>query len=301
MVLEISIIGVGLIGGSLGRALKQAYHEKIHITGVGRNYRKLLLAKKLNAVDEITIDLEEGVKNKKVVFICTPPMCVIPIFKNIHPHLHENTLVSDVSSVKSYIMNNIRKLLINDDKKVIFIGSHPLAGSEKSGVKYSSPDLFKDAAVILTLPKYGKGKDKRFSSAKELLEELWKKTGAKVTYLTPEEHDYIIGLTSHLPHIISATLCEYAYHEFVKGKKNLPQLLAPSFKELTRITDSLPSLWAEILYTNRDAIKRIIDKYSQGLKKLYNGLSSVKKLEYFFTAARSGRRKLLTAQRKKRT
>jgi len=300
MVLGVSIIGVGLIGGSLGRALKHAYQEKIHITGVGRNYRKLLLAKKLNAVDETTTDLEKGVKNREVVFICTPPMCVVPMFKNIYPHLSENTLVSDVASVKSYIMDETCKLLTKDNKNITFIGGHPLAGSEKSGVQYSSPALFKNAIVILTLPKDKKYKDKPFFSlTRELLEKLWQKTGAKVIYLSPEEHDYIVGLTSHLPHIISAALCEYVYYEFIKGKEKLPQLLAPSFKELTRITDSLPSLWAEILYTNRKAIKKIVNKYSQRLKKLYNELSSLKKLEQFFSTAKSSRQKLLLAQNKK--
>lgn len=265
MVKKIGIIGVGLIGGALGMALKR---KGWYVVGFGRNKERLKLAKKLKAVDEYSTDYKD-LSNIEIVVIATPVEIIPLIFKKVVKFLPPEAIVTDTGSVKEKIMEKIKN--INLDKNIFFIGSHPIAGSEKSTIKYAKSDLFQNCICVLT----------PFSNTPkniiEKVKKIWKDVNAKPIILSPQEHDRFISLSSHLPHIISASLCNIN-----KGNK----LIGPSFRDLTRISVSEPKVWSKICFLNQKNLEGAIEKFIFWLRKFKDNLSKTKKIENFFTQAK---------------
>jgi len=303
--MDIAIIGVGLIGGSFGLAIKKSQpKEKISIIGIGRDIKKLKLAKEIGAIDSYTIDFTEGVKSADLVLISTPVDTIVDIFSKILPYLKPGTVVTDTGSIKKRIITDITKVLKtqsdNSNSNIYFVGSHPLAGSEKSGVRYASAHLFNNATVVVTpykenlKIKLSKNNHNLYHkiNANKIVCELWESVGAEVIFMSPEEHDRLVALTSHLPHIISASLV-LQVHKANKINKNVKKLLAGSFYDLTRITDSLPSLWSGICNLNREEISRSLTEFCLLLKQIKIELDSKEKLLKFFSYAKDKRIELL--------
>ncbi len=270
---KICIIGVGLIGGSLASALKRSKLKIGKIVGVGRNINKLKLAKKLGVIDEFTTDFSEGVKDANVVVISTPVETIVPIFKKILPYLSPYTTVIDVGSVKLPIIKEIQK--IGENKNIDFIGTHPIAGSEKSGIQYANADLFKNATCVIC---YNRKLSTQESYKKIKL--LWESIGAKVVNLSPEKHDKILSKTSHLLHLISYSLVHY-----LNKNKEDTKFVGGAYRDMTRIAGSNPVLWTNICYMNKKFIKREVNRFCKKLEKLYLLLDDYKKLLNFLTAA----------------
>jgi prephenate dehydrogenase len=275
---KITIIGIGLIGGSLGLALKEKNIAK-RIIGVGRRSESLKIALENKEVDEITTDLAKGVKDADLVVIATPLEVTVETFKKIIPHLKAECVVTDVGSVKEPILKEI--------KETFFVGGHPLAGSEKRGPRAARADLFQGATIVLT-PVEGI-EDKALA----LVKNMWQSLGSKVLFLNCEEHDRLVAFTSHLPHILAASLTNLIGKVAQKEEKILT-VLAEGFRDTTRIAASSPTMWQEISLANREKILAAIQRFKEVLSEMEKALSKKErdKILYRFEKAKEIRDKL---------
>lgn len=287
---RISIIGVGLIGGSLGMALRSPEKPAYKVTGIGRNIDKLRLAKKLGAIDEYTLDWPSGVRKADIVVVCTPVELVAETIKKLTPYLKDGAIVTDVGSVKGSIVKDVNKIVERARNKykrsITFVGGHPMAGSEKTGVQFGDKNLYKGATVVIARETATKG------SSINKVKKMWQDAGANVIVTTPSSHDKIVALISHLPHMIAFSLCLLA-RDLNKKDRHVSKFLAGSFKDLTRITNSSPSDWAGICKHNQKELQLATDKFVGMLLKIKNRLNSKNKTEKTFLAAKIARQKLL--------
>jgi prephenate dehydrogenase len=286
-VINVAIIGVGLIGGSLGMALRKA--KGYRVTGIGRDKKKLALARRLGAVDTYFTDMADGVREADIVVVCTPVDHIVPAVRSILPYLKPHAVITDVGGVKKIITSEVDALLRHQPRETrpTFIGGHPMAGSEKTGAQFADADLFKGATVVLMLPRPTSLK------AAYLVAKLWKDAGAKIEPMTPEKHDRLVAYTSHLPHLLSFSLCNT-----VPRRKEAARLVAGSFKDMTRVADSDPESWAAICSGNRKELKQALDKFIFQLKVTAKYLEKPEKLRPTFTNARAIRKILIRTRRK---
>lgn len=248
---RVTIIGLGLIGGSLGLAIKEKRLAK-EVIGVSRRQSTIRRALSLGIVDCATLDVKKGTKGSDLVILTAPVLKIIDIGKRISDSLKKGAIVTDSGSTKETI---VRKLESSFRDSVSFVGSHPLAGSEKSGLNYIDKDLFKGAYCILT--KTNRTSPKTLGKIKK----FWKLLGMKVEIMSPEEHDRIVSKLSHLPHAASVGLSN------ASGKLDL-HLAAEGFKDTTRIAAGNPELWKDIFITNRKNIARDIRVLKKELSKI---------------------------------
>jgi len=249
---RIAIIGVGLIGGSLGLAVKKRNLARV-VVGIGRRSSSIRKALNRGAIDIGTKDLAKGVAGADLVVMATP-VCLIPkIAQTIAGRLKEGALLTDAGSTKGEIVRAVERFI---SPKAFFVGSHPLAGSEKRGVSFADKDLFKGSIVIMTKTKKTK------SSAVKTLGKFWRSLGvARVVIRSPQEHDKIVAQISHLPHIAATALINSA------DKQSL-EFAAAGFKDTTRIAASDPEVWRDICITNKKEILRSLEKYERSLSRL---------------------------------
>lgn len=255
--MQITIIGTGLIGGSLALALKQLSPPP-KIIGVDKKPEVIDTALFLKAVDEGTTSLEEGVKNSDIVFIATPVGTIVKIIKKIIPHLKPSSIVTDTGSVKARIVEEVEKFL---PPKIYFIGGHPMAGSEKEGITAASGFLFKNSYYLLTpTPKIDTEVFKRLHS-------LLTQIGARVLTIDAKKHDLAMATISHLPHLVSASLVNLAVNQIDKTE-NLLQLAAGGFRDMTRTANSNPELWLDIVFENDSAILKVLKEFRNELEEI---------------------------------
>ncbi len=265
---HVTIIGLGLIGGSLGLAIKKKRLAK-KVVGVSRRRSTIQCALALGTVDKATLDLRKGVKGSDLVILTAPVLKIIDIAKRISSDLKKGIIVIDTGSTKKDIVKNIESILADS---VSFVGVHPLAGSERSGVMYAHKDLFKGAYCILI--KTNRTNPKALSKVKKFCKAL----GMKVEIMSPERHDRVVSKLSHLPHAVSVALSNSC-----SNKKDL-RLAAGGFKDTTRIASGSPELWKDIFITNRKNIGRDIRVLKKELSKIETALrknSSAKLLKLF--------------------
>ncbi|MFH2070963.1 MAG: prephenate dehydrogenase/arogenate dehydrogenase family protein [Elusimicrobiota bacterium] len=289
---NVSIIGVGLIGGSLGKALKKrgaVWGGRIKITGVGRHPDKLRFAKRTGAIDGWTTDFAEGVRDADIVVLCVPVDRIVEIAKRILPHVKRSCVITDAGSVKGAIIRQVEKM---PSLSGVFVGSHPIAGSEKTGVSFADAGLFNGATVVITPTRRVNGK-----SLKEIAG-MWKAAGAKTLIMPAAMHDRYLALTSHLPHILSGALVNLVWNLYNKNK-DAGRLLAGSFRDLTRVSDSDPALWSAICRLNAKEVFGAVAGYIRILKKIQQ-YRSMKELNRFFSFAKNKRCQLLVSGQKKR-
>lgn len=251
--MKVSIIGVGLMGGSLGMALRRRIGA--FVKGIVRKEEIGKKALELGALDEYTLSLEEGVKDADYIFFATPVKSIAPLFREVQPCIKRGALVSDLGSTKRSIVKDITSILRED---LAFIGGHPMTGSEKRGVEYARENLYEGAPYILTpLSPFDRGR------VEELIN-IVKSIGAKPYILEPETHDSIVALISHLPYLISVALMELLSKEDIARR-----LVAGNFRDLTRPALSDPLMWRDITSDNGDFIrKRLKDLYELALQLL---------------------------------
>ncbi|MBA7660171.1 Cyclohexadienyl dehydrogenase [subsurface metagenome] len=238
---------------------------------------KIALEKK--EVDEVTTDLAFGVKDADLVVIATPLELTVETFKKIIPHLKKRCVATDVGSVKGSILKRIDHPL--------FIGGHPLAGSEKRGPQSARADLFKEATIVLTPV------EKTDEKALALVKSMWQDLGAKVLFLPPEVHDELVAFTSHLPHILATSLTNLIAALAEKEEKVL-SLMGEGFRDTTRIAASPPNMWQEICLANREEISKAIKRFKEILSEMEEALSKEEKdkLLHKFEKAKETRDKL---------
>jgi prephenate dehydrogenase len=248
---KITIIGVGLIGGSLGLALKKK-NPKYKITGID----KLEIIEKAiarGAIDEGTINLENGIKEADIIIIATPVKTILDLLPRINPFIKKGCIVTDTGSTKGQIVETADKILSKD---VYFIGGHPIAGSEKYGIDSADPHLFQDKTYILTPTK-----DTNLLALKKIFL-LIKIINAKRLILDPLEHDRIVGAVSHLPQIMAVSLTnmigELGQQE---NNDNYFKAIGEGFKDMTRIASSPYKMWEDICETNQENILEMIQEF----------------------------------------
>lgn len=249
---RIAIIGVGLIGGSIGEAVKKRGLAGT-VVGIGRRASSIDEALRRGAIDKGTLDPENGVRGADLVIIATPIGLMPGIAKEIRGSLRKGCIVTDVGSTKSEVVTSLERLM---PKGVDFVGSHPLAGSEKRGIIFAQEDLFEGSVVIMTKTK------KTSSSALNRLGRFWKSLGVgRVAIRSPGDHDRIVAEISHLPHIAASALVNSA------SERSL-EFASTGFKDTTRIAGSDPEIWRDICLTNRKNIIQALDRYERNLAKL---------------------------------
>ena len=248
---KITIIGVGLIGGSFGFALKE---KKTNFKIVGIDKKEIIeKAIARGAIDEGTVNLKEGIKEADIVIIATPVKTILNILTQINPFLKKGCLVTDTGSTKGQIVERADKVLSKD---IFFIGGHPMAGSEEYGIESANPHLFQDRTYILTPTK--KSNLIAFEKIFLLIEVI----GAKRLILDPLEHDRIVGAVSHLPQIIAVSLINMVSELIQKeNNNNYFKAVGEGFKDITRIASSPYKIWEDICYTNKEIILEMIQEF----------------------------------------
>ena len=267
---KITIIGVGLIGGSLGLALKEK-NSNFKIVGIDKQE---IIEKAITrgAIDEGTVNLEEGIKEADIVIIATSVKTILNILTQINPFLKKGCLVTDTGSTKQQIVQKANKVLSED---VFFVGGHPIAGSEKYGIESADPYLFHNKIYILT-PTH-----KNNLGAIEKISLLIKVIGAKKLILDPFEHDKIVSAVSHLPQIIAVSLINAIGELDLRGNNNnYFKAVGEGFKDMTRIASSPYKMWEDICDINQENILEMIQKFKNYLEviedKLKNDPNSLK-------------------------
>lgn len=289
---KVSIIGVGLMGGSFGLALKKKRLAR-QVVGIGRHIRKLKEAKRLGAVDSYTTDFARGVKDSDIVLIAAPVGRIPLIVKRILPHLKDGCIITDVGSTKGKVVKKVQEILAKSAGKgrrpeVSFVGGHPMAGSEKQGVRNARADIFSGTTCVLTPA------DKNSRQAVKVMGDLWKRMGARIILLKPEEHDYLVAYTSHLPHVLASTLANLI-GAVRKRDPRASRIIAGSISDMTRIADSNPDMWIDICLSNSRAISKSIRVMVESLEKIKKSIEKKRKkdLQDLFNKGRLARRKLI--------
>jgi prephenate dehydrogenase len=233
----LTIVGVGLIGGSIGLAAKRRGLAQ-RIIGVGRNQDSLDRARTLGIIDAGFLDLISAVQGAELVVFCTPVDQIAHQILAAAPLCAAGTLLTDAGSTKGQIIKTIEAQL---PRNIAFVGSHPLAGSEKRGPEHADPDLFQDRLTVITPT------SRTDPAAVERTKAFWQALGSRVRLMSPEDHDRALALTSHLPHLLACALAGILPPE-------LTDLTASGFRDTTRIAAGDPGLWKAIFAHNREAL-----------------------------------------------
>ncbi|MCS7230518.1 MAG: prephenate dehydrogenase [Elusimicrobiota bacterium] len=269
---NVTIIGVGLIGGSIGLALKEK--TQIKITGYGRDIERLKLAKEFGCIDNYTTDLKHSVEYADLVIVATPVELIGDFIIKILPYLKDECIVIDVGSVKYEIIKKVSKE-IKKYKKISFIGCHPIAGSEKTGFEFANKDLFRDSVCVVCY--YEKLASKE---AYNKVKTFWELLGAKVINIDAKKHDKILSKTSHFLHVIS-----YLIVNHVGKNKEYLNFTAGAYRDMTRIAASNPNLWAQICMMNKDFLEKDIDDFIKKLKEIKKIINNKHRLYKIFLKA----------------
>lgn len=252
---NVAIVGVGLIGGSVGLALRERGLAD-QITGIGRRAESLRIAKRMGAVTRTTTDLRSGAAKADMVVVCTP-------VAHIAGHVREaaascnGAMITDAGSTKADIVTRLDAELPATAR---FVGSHPLAGSEQSGAAHARADLFVDRVVVVT-PTRRTPRDDLLVVA-----QFWKSLGAEVVEMTPAAHDRALAATSHVPHLVAFGLAASV------PAADFP-LAATGLRDTTRIAGSDPELWAQILLSNQREVLKALDRFERSTTALREALA----------------------------
>ncbi len=290
MINRLAIIGVGLIGGSLARALRDAGHVR-EIVGHGRGFANLQRAVDLGVIDRVETTLPAAVRAADMVVLATPVGGMKKILRAIAPYLAPDAVVTDVGSVKGVIVDAARKLL--GKRFANFVPGHPIAGTERSGVEASFASLYVGRRVVLTpLPETR-------AEAVQRVRAMWQAAGAEVVTMTVEHHDTVLAATSHLPHLLAYALVDMLAR--LEDSHEIFAYAAGGFRDFTRIASSDPVMWRDISLANRDAIVSLLKQYRREVESLIKAVAAGdgEKLHTVFARAKAVRDALVTNDQKK--
>ncbi len=256
---RITIIGVGLIGGSIGLAVKK---RRIANEVVGVFRRKSTMSKALakKAIDRATMSIAEGVKGADIIIIASPVYSIPALVREAMRYAKPGAIITDVGSTKSWVMKEVAGIK-KPRASVAFVGSHPMAGSEHAGVEFARSDLLEGSPCIVIKSVGAGGKVLMKISG------FWKSLGARVSVMTAKEHDRAIALVSHLPHIVAFSLA-------ASVPQNILKYAAEGFKDTTRVASSDPKLWADIFLSNRKEVLQSARAFEISYKYLIKALSA---------------------------
>jgi prephenate dehydrogenase len=270
----VAIVGVGLIGGSIGLGLRGRGLAR-QVVGIGRREASLRLAKKLGAVTSTTLDLARGVAEADLVVVCTPVGRIVEDVRAAAVACRPGTLITDAGSTKAQIVADLEGNLANETR---FVGSHPLAGSEQSGVGAATADLFVNRVVVLTPTKKTKEEDC------QTLSRFWSAIGARITRMTPAAHDKTLAATSHLPHLVASALAGATPAEDLG-------LAASGWADTTRVAAGDPAMWTQIFLSNQAQVLTALARYEKVLLSFRSALlrKDAAKLERILAEAKQKR------------
>jgi len=255
---KITIVGVGLLGGSLGMVVRQRrLAAPGGIAGYVRRTASLKDCERTRAVDFATTDLIAAARDSDLIILCTPLAQMKPLVKQMLPALKRGAIITDVGSVKGSVVRDLESQVAKAGGH--FVGSHPMAGAEKTGVAFARADLFKDAVCVVTPSR------KTNRTALRKVESFWKSVGARVLKLSPETHDQFVSRSSHLPHVVAAMLATR-----VLDPKQTEQaaLCANGFRDTTRIASGSPEMWRDIVMANRKQVRQALDEFVRDLQQV---------------------------------
>ena len=290
MINRLALIGVGLIGGSLARALRDAGHVR-EVIGYGRGLANLQRAVELGVADRVETSLSTAVRDADMVVLATPVGSMAEILTAITPYLASDAVVTDVGSVKGTIASAARAAL--GEKLSNFVPGHPIAGTERTGVEASFSSLFVGRRVVLTpLPETS-------AAAVTRVRAMWQAAGAEVVNMSVEHHDSVLAATSHLPHLLAYALVDMLAR--LDDSREIFAYAAGGFRDFTRIASSDPEMWRDISLANRDAIVSMLKKYRTEVDGLIKAVSAGdgEKLQTLFAHAKAARDALVTNDQKK--
>jgi len=255
---KITIIGLGLIGSSIARAIKKKHLCK---NLVAHDKSKIVLKKivKLKITNHIEPNLKKSVQDSDLVIICTPLGTYKNIVSVIKNNLKNTCILTDVGSAKIFVTNTVNKLI---NKNTIWIPAHPVAGTEQSGPEAGFADLFKNRWCIITPI------NKKNPTSLKKLNNFWKKIGSKVQHMSPEHHDKVMAITSHIPHLIAYNIVGTAANLEKDTKSEVIKYSASGFRDFTRIASSDPTMWRDIALNNRKQILHMLEKFNLDLSNL---------------------------------
>ncbi len=254
---KIAIIGPGLIGSSLGLALKKKKIAKT-ILGIDKSESNLKEALNNKSIDISSKIIDKNLNDCEIIFICTPVSKIEELVNKVIPFVNKKTILTDVGSVKNiFSKSNLQK--INAACKLV--PGHPIAGTEFSGAKNAFYNLFKNKWCILT------PHNKNVSEVK-IISNIWRLIGMKVSIMSADEHDKLMSVTSHLPHLIAFTIVGTAFNISEKKKKDLLNFSAGGFKDFTRIGSSDPQMWSDIFLKNKKHLLNTLNDFNQDLDTL---------------------------------
>src|SRR3990172_4727863 len=253
----ITIVGVGLIGGSFARVCK---NKKLadRIIGFGRDEKNLKRAVGLNVIDSYSLNLRDAVSNSDFIILATRVFSIIKIAREMMPYLKKGAIVTDAGSVKGEIVREIDEIL---SKEIFFVGAHPIAGTEKSGVEASFVELFEGHKCVITPT------DKTNSAALEKVKEIWSETGSEVILMDADKHDRYLAAVSHLPHAVAYALVN-AVGGLDEKEKGVLSFSAGGFRDFTRIAASHPAMWRDIFLMNKKNVVDMISLFQSTLENI---------------------------------
>jgi prephenate dehydrogenase len=247
-------VGLGLMGGAIGMAARRA-GSAARVIGVGDCKETIDRAVLKGAVDEATLDLREGVRDADLVILCVPVRTILDAASAVLPACREGTIVTDIGSSKSIIVRQVEALAQKLKSKVLFVGSHPVTGSEKKGIDSAEQVSLQGAPCVITPTQHTD------IDAYRKVDEFWKSIGLKTVRLPAEEHDQVLSRSSHLPHLLAAALIN------VQSDRSM-EISGPGLRDMTRLAGSDPAMWTDIAEQNAHELAKALKELGHELTNL---------------------------------
>jgi cyclohexadieny/prephenate dehydrogenase len=284
---KVALVGVGLIGSSMARAMRRAGLAS-HIAGYTHRAETLERARAAGFADSLHSDVESCVKDADLVVLATPVGTYAALAEQIAPYLGRGAILSDVGSVKSAVIRDVGPHV---PEGVHFIPAHPIAGTEQSGPEAGFAELFDGRWCILTPPP---GTD---AAALEKLKTFWRKLGSQVEVMEARHHDLVLAITSHLPHLIAYNIVGTADDLQTVTQSEVIKYSAGGFRDFTRIAASDPTMWRDVFLNNREAVLEVLGRFSEDLSALQRAIrwGDGEALFNLFTRTRAIRRSIVDA------
>jgi prephenate dehydrogenase len=279
---QITLVGVGLLGGSLGLAVKKRRLAS-RVVGFVRRRASVAECEQSGACDKAELDLETAVRGSDLIILCTPLAQMRELAERMLPAVKREAVITDVGSVKGSVVSELEPLFARAG--AYFVGSHPMAGAEKTGVSAASAELFQKAVCAVT-PTSG-----TTAGALQRVEDFWRSIGAVPIRMPAEKHDDLVSRSSHLPHVVAAELANYVLSPV--HPKEQGTLCANGFRDTTRIASGSPEMWRDICLANRVNLARVLGVFIEDLQEFQIALTNgdTKTVEEFFSKAKERRDK----------
>ncbi len=286
----VSIIGIGLIGSSIARGIKK-HNIANKVVGYAKTLETREKAMDLGYMDQVFDSANDAIKDADLVILCVPVGANRDIMIEISDNLSEGTILTDVGSVKAEVIKQLNDIIPD---RVSFIPAHPIAGTEFSGPEAGFAELFDHKWCVLT--PYEKSKKQDIKKVKN----FWERLGMNVDEMSPEYHDLVLAITSHIPHLIAYNIVGTATNLAEITRKEVTKYAAGGFRDFTRIASSDPIMWRDIFLNNQEAVLEMLDKFSDDLSSLREAIKKKdgKELQKYFTKTRDIRKKILQQEGK---